>query len=120
MSDLIEICSKKKEIGLKFELENNVNLVSFKSNQIEISFNDNLDKNFVKNLTSKLSDWTGERWIITLSKKRGSQSVNEIKLQKDKKKIKELEQNSSYKKMLKFFPDVEIVTIKSLEEEHDE
>ncbi len=120
ISELIEICSQKKEIGLKFELENNVNLVSFKSNTIEISFNDNLDKNFIKNLTLKLLEWTGERWIITLSKKNGSQTVNEIKLQKDKKKFKQLEQNSSYKKMLNFFPDVEIVTIKSSEEEHDE
>ena len=65
-------------------------------------------------------EWTGERWIITLSKKKGSQTVNEIKLQKDKKKFQQLEQNNSYKKMLKFFPDVEIVTIKSLEEENDE
>ena len=120
ISELIEICSQKKEIGLKFELENNVNLVSFKSNTIEISFNDNLDKNFIKNLTLKLLEWTGERWIITLSKKKGSQTVNEIKLQKDKKKFQQLEQNNSYKKMLKFFPDVEIVTIKSLEEENDE
>ena len=120
ISELIEICSKKKEIGLKFELENNVNLVSFKSNHIEISFNDNLDKNFIKNLTSKLLEWTGERWIITLSKKKGNESVNEIKLQKDKKKLKQLEQNSYYKKMLEYFPDIEIVKIKSLEEDSDD
>ena len=120
ISELIEICSKKKEIGLKFELENNVNLVSFKSNHIEISFNDNLDKNFIKNLTSKLLEWTGERWIITLSKKQGYYSVNEIKLQKDKKKMKLLEQNSYYKKMLEYFPDIEIVKIKSLEEDNDD
>ena len=120
ISELIEICSKKKEIGLKFELENNVNLVSFKSNHIEISFNDNLDKNFIKNLTSKLLEWTGERWIITLSKKQGYYSVNEIKLQKDKKKMKHLEQNSYYKKMLEYFPDIEIVKIKSLEEDNDD
>ena len=70
-SELISICTKKKEIGLKYELENNVNLISFKNNNIEISFNENLDKNFIKNITSKLFDWTGERWIILLSKRSG-------------------------------------------------
>ena len=45
---LVEICSKKKEIKLKYELEKNVNLVSFEKNRIEISFNDALEKNFVK------------------------------------------------------------------------
>ena len=59
---------KRKEIGLKYELENNVNLISFKNNNLEISFNENLDKDFTKNLTSKLLNWTGERWIILLSK----------------------------------------------------
>ena len=43
---LLKICNEKKEIKLKYELEKNVNLVHFENNRIEISFNDNLDKNF--------------------------------------------------------------------------
>ena len=38
---------------LKYDLEKNVSLVNFEKNRIEI-FNDNLDKNFVKDLSSKL------------------------------------------------------------------
>ena len=75
--DLIEICSKKKEIKLKYELEKNVNLVKFEKNRIEISFNESLDKDFVKDLSSKLFEWTGERWIITLSKLKGQVSVKD-------------------------------------------
>ena len=74
---------EKKEIGLKYELENIVNLVSFKNNNIEISFNEKLDKYFIKNLTSKLLDWTGDRWIILLSKKTGLKSIKEIKRMKN-------------------------------------
>ena len=54
VNDIIRLCLEKKEMKLKYELENNVNLVSFKSNTIEISFNDNLDKNFIKNLISNV------------------------------------------------------------------
>ena len=68
LEDLIEVCNKKKEIKLKYELENNVNLVKFENLRIEISFNEKLDKNFIKDLTFKLNEWTGSRWIITLSK----------------------------------------------------
>ena len=49
--DLIGIRAKDKEMKLKYELENNVNLVSFEKNRIEISFNDLLDKSFVKDLS---------------------------------------------------------------------
>ena len=46
-SMIIETCIQK-EMKLKYELENNVNLVLFTNNRIEISFNPNLNKNFVK------------------------------------------------------------------------
>ena len=69
--DLIELCTLKKEFNLKYDLESNVRLVSFDKNFIEISFNENLDKNFIKILSAKLFEWTSERWIITLSKKQG-------------------------------------------------
>ena len=77
--DLLDICTQKKEIKLKYELEKNVNLVKFERNRIEISFNDNLDKDFVKDLSSKLYEWTAERWIITFSKSKGEMSVKEKK-----------------------------------------
>ena len=47
---LIDICNKRKEIKLKYELETNVNLVSFENKRIEISFNDHLDKEFIKEM----------------------------------------------------------------------
>ncbi len=67
--DLIDACNIYKEIKLKYELETNVNLVSFENQRIEISFNEKLDKEFIKNLSSKLYEWTKNRWIISLSKK---------------------------------------------------
>ena len=67
---LILLSSKKKEIHLKYDLENNVNLIKFSEGKIDISFNENLDKNFVRNLSKKLLEWTGIRWVITLTKKK--------------------------------------------------
>ena len=47
-NELITICEEKKELKIKYELENNLKLVSFKDQKIEISFNSNLDKTIVK------------------------------------------------------------------------
>ena len=85
-SDLLQTCILKKEVKLKYELEKNVNLVSFDNKRIEISFNEKLDKEFIKILSSKLYEWTNERWIITLSKEKGSPSIKENLLQ-DKKNL---------------------------------
>ena len=119
-NDLILTCVDRKEIGLKYELENNVNLISFKNNNIEISFNENLDNNFIKNLTSKLLDWTGERWIILLSKEIGSKSVKEKMMQSKKDNLKDLKNSEIYKKAISVFSDLDIVDVKELKERDDD
>ena len=81
--DLINLANKEKEIELKYDLERNVKLVSFNRGKIDISFNEKLNKNFIKNLTEKLLSWTGERWIISLSKNSNAKSIYE-KNQEDK------------------------------------
>ncbi len=110
--DLINLCSKKKEIKLKYELEKNVNLVKFEKNMIEISFNDNLDKDFVKDLSSKLFEWTDERWIITFSKSKGEISIKDKQKNIKENLIKEAKNLEIYRVLLNNFPDAELLDVK--------
>ena len=110
--DLINACNKKKEIQLKYELENHVNLVSFETQQIEISFNENLDKNFVKNLSFKLFEWTNLRWIITFSKKKGNPTRKQVDTNNKSKILQEIKKGEKYKKVLEIFPDAKLIDAK--------
>ena len=111
-NDLLDACFEKKEIKLKYELEKNVNLVKFERNRIEISFNDNLDKDFVKDLSAKLFEWTSERWIITFSKSKGEMSVKEKQKNKKEELINEVKNSKIYKTLIEKFPDAELIDIK--------
>ena len=111
--ELLKVCNEKKEIKLKYELEKNVNLVNFEKSRIEISFNENLDKNFVKDLSSKLFDWTKERWIITLSKLKGKMTIKEELESKKIEIIKKAQSSDLYKSVLEKFPDANLVEVKS-------
>ncbi|WP_415284825.1 DNA polymerase III subunit gamma/tau [Candidatus Pelagibacter sp. Uisw_130] len=110
--DLLEICSSKKEIKLKYELEKNVNLVGFENKRIEISFNEDLDKDFVKDLSLKLYEWTNDRWIITLSKTKGQPSKKEEEINSKKELIETIKKSPIYNDILKNFPDAELVDVK--------
>ena len=118
-NELLDICYSKKEIKLKYELEKNVNLVKFENDRIEISFNDNLDKNFVKDLSTKLLEWTNRRWIISFSKNKGELSI------KDKEKNRKIEiiENSKksdlYKTMIDLFPDAELIDVKPIQKDDE-
>ena len=116
---LLDICSSKKEMKLKYELEKNVNLVKFEIGRIEISFNDNLDKNFVKDLSLKLFEWTNHRWIISFSKDKGEMSVKDKEKNKQAELIENSKKNDLYKTMINFFSDAELIEVKSIQKDTD-
>ena len=116
---LLKICSEKKEMKLKYELEKNINLVGFEKNRIEISFNDNLDKNFVKDLSVKLFEWTNQRWIITFSKKQGEASIREKEETKKVEFINSAKNSKEYKIMIENFPDADLIDVILKKEEID-
>ena len=109
--DLVNLSSKKKEIELKYDLERNVNLIKFSQGKIDIEFNENLSKNFVRNLSEKLLQWTGRRWVISLTKEKGQKTFLEQKSIK-KKEILENEKNSAvHLKFKKIFSDLELIDV---------
>ena len=114
---LIDICNKKKELKLKYELETNVSLVSFTDKRIEISFNENLDKDFVKELSTKLNEWTGRRWIIAFSKEIGQLSKKNRKKIEKSEFIESEKKGDIYKKIIEKFPDAELIDVKLTDNE---
>ena len=112
LDDLIKMCLAKKEMKLKYDLENNVNLVSFSNMNIEIAFNDKLNKNFVKELSEKLYEWTNNRWFISFSKEKGATSRKDIQKKLDEKRITEFKNLGIYANLQKEIPDIELIDIK--------
>ena len=110
--DLIYLASKKKEIQLKYDLEKNVNLIKFSERKIDISFNPNLDKNFVRNLSTKLVEWTGNRWVITLSKEEGKKTFSQTQEIKKKEILNNEKKSDVYKKVKNIISDAELLEVK--------
>ena len=98
-------------MSLKFELETNVNLVSFEKNRIEISFNENLKKDFVKLLSAKLYEWTNNRWIIMFSKNLGEKSIKENKETIKKNEIDDFKKTKEYEKIKSIFKDSKLTNV---------
>ena len=111
LEDLISLSSKKKEIELKYDLEKNVNLIKFTEGKIDISFNENLGKNFVRNLSEKLLEWTSKRWVITLTKEKGEPTFYERKINEKKQLLDSEKKSEVYKKFKDIFSDSELIEV---------
>ena len=109
--DLIKLSSSKGEVELKYDLER-VNLIKFSEGKIDIAFNENLSKNFVRNLSERLLTWTKKRWVITLTKGLGQKTLLE-KQSINKKELLESEKKGGvYKKFKNIFSDGELIEVK--------
>ena len=117
--ELIDLCTKKKEIKLKYELESNINLVAFDQGRIEIAFNEDLDKDFIKELSTKLYEWTNQRWIISLSKKEGLKTRKQEEKINKEKIFQDVKKSKIYKEIIKILPDAELLEIKKNKKEND-
>ena len=110
-SDLIKITEIKKEIELKYDLERNVKLSKFEDGKIDINFNENLNKNFIKKLSQSLYDWTGKRWIISLSKEENLKTYHQIKIDKKDEIFDKEKQSEAFKEVIKNFPDAKLIDV---------
>ena len=72
-----------------------------------------MDKDFIKDLSSKLHEWTKDRWIISLSKENGMLSKKQKEIFLKDQIIEKIKNEEIYKKVLENFPDAELVDIET-------
>ena len=116
--DNIELHS---EMQISHHLRNSFKLVSLTDNknvrEIELeSISDNQDSKKILWKASKLiNEITKERWMITLSRKKGLKSLKEFERELCKKEIREIGEDSFIKKILEIIPSSEVISVNELE-----
>ena len=88
-----------------------MNLVKFDNGKIDISFNENLSKQFVRNLSENLLEWTGKRWVITLTKTSGQKTFSELQALKKNEQLDKEKEGEIYKKFKNIFTDAELIEV---------
>jgi DNA polymerase-3 subunit gamma/tau len=113
---IIDLVADQRDIGLKHALENGVHLVSFeaaageRAGRIEFRLADGHD-NIAQDLTRKLRDWTGQNWVISLSKEQGQETLGALKRTIAERREDEARADPFVKAALAAFPEAEIISV---------
>ncbi len=67
-ADLLALAGQERELKLKHLLETVVRPVRFETGRIEIGLTEDAPSGFAGALGKKLEDWTGQRWMIAVSR----------------------------------------------------
>jgi DNA polymerase III subunit gamma/tau len=75
-ADLIALAAQKRDLGLKAALERDVRLVRCEDGRLEIALQPSAARTLVNDLSRKLTQWTGRRWMVVVSAEPGEATVH--------------------------------------------
>jgi len=110
--DVVALVEKNREMVLLSDLRGYVRLVGFAPGRIEIHPLDGASKTLANDLGEKLSGWTGERWIVTVSRADGAPTLDEQAAAVRAQRIAEAASHPLVAAVLETFSGAEITDVR--------
>lgn len=108
---LVALCEDKGEMLLASQLVNYAHPVKFEIGRFDFRPSPEAPANLAQKLASVLRDWTGERWLISVSTAAGDATLREKKQEAKESLRKAVLESPNVKAILAAFPGAEIHSI---------
>jgi DNA polymerase-3 subunit gamma/tau len=73
--DLIALAAERRDLQTRTALERDLRLVRFEPGRLEIALEPNASKALIGDLARRISQWTGQRWMVVVSSEQGQPTV---------------------------------------------
>lgn len=110
--DIVALASEKRNVQMKLALVKYVRPVRFKQGYIEIALTDDAPRNLVGELSGFLQEWTGKRWMVSVSAEQGMPTMAEREKLAQDRLMHDVEANQDVKNFLSCFPGARIVNVR--------
>ncbi len=91
-------------------------LVRFKPPHIELHLLDDAPRGLAQEVARKLQEWTGQRWVVSVSDGPGERPLGEVRREEEAKLKEEARRHPLVQAMLKQFPEAEILSVKRVDQ----
>jgi len=120
LEDIVALAKGKGARMLATQLETNVHLVALERGRIEFRPNALAPATLASDLSQRLRDWTGMRWIVTLAREGGAPTIVEARTSAERAKKDAVASEPFVRAVLDAFPGAEIVAVRDLDETSEE
>ena len=111
--EIIQLARIHKDVRMQYELENNVSLVSFAKEKIEINILKG-SESIASDLSKKLFEWTEKKWIVLVSSSQGEKTINQEREESDLLIRSNIEKHPIYKATVEEFKNTSIKLIEEI------
>ena len=113
-ADVVALAQARRDIQLKLALERDVRLVRFEEGRIEFELAPEGSPQTAANLTRRLNEWTGIRWMVSVVSGGGAPTMRETADAKARSEKDDVAADPTVRLLLDTFPGSEIVAVRSL------
>ena len=117
--ELILLAEDKRDIRIRTALRRNVRLINFADGRLEFELAGSPPPTFVQDLSARLAEWTGRRWIIATSREGGAPTLEEIEQAEMNERTELAQSDPAVAAILSRFPGSRIIDVR-LREAEDE
>ncbi|MGN8023280.1 DNA polymerase III subunit gamma/tau [Phyllobacterium sp. 22229] len=112
IADIVALADKQRNMQFKILVKNCVRLVSIKPGRLEINLTDDAPKTLLTDLSQKLSEWTGARWMVSLSREQGGRTINETETARRDSMLSDARADPDVAAILSRFPGAKIINVR--------
>jgi DNA polymerase-3 subunit gamma/tau len=110
--DLIALAAAKRDLTMKSALVRDIRLVRFEDGSLEIALEPSAAKTLVGELSKKLGEWTGRRWMVVVSAEPGAPSLRTQAEARRAELKNDVRGDPLVEAVLARFPGAEIVAVR--------
>jgi DNA polymerase-3 subunit gamma/tau len=107
-----QLAEQHKELALYSDLVAAVHLVKFEQGIIEIRVGDDADKSVATRISTKLSEWTGEKWVVMVSNAIGAPTLSQQEADLQAQRMAQAGENPLVQAALDAFPGSKIAQVR--------
>ncbi|MFG1346175.1 DNA polymerase III subunit gamma/tau [Xanthobacter autotrophicus DSM 431] len=116
LQDVVALASTRRDLSLKHAVETHLRPVHFEEGRIEVALVPGAPSSVIQDLSRKLSDWTGRRWLVSLSAQAGGATVAEEQAAVKAEREEGIKAHPLVAAVLARFPGAEVVDVRTREE----
>ncbi|RAI25932.1 DNA polymerase III subunit gamma/tau, partial [Rhodoplanes elegans] len=110
--ELVALATAKRDIQLKTVLERDVRLVRFEDGHLEIALEPNTSKAAIGDLSRRLGDLTGRRWMVVVSSEQGQPTLRSQQQAREAEAKRGVLADPLVQRVLERFPGSEVVDVR--------
>jgi DNA polymerase-3 subunit gamma/tau len=112
LADIATLAEANRDLKFKVQFKQCVRLVKLEPGRLDVSLTDDAPKTLLGDLTTRLKNWTGRNWLVSLSRDQGSATLAEDEAGRRESALLDARNDPTVMAILAHFPGAKVVDVR--------